>query len=90
MQTHSISFTKGTNQNGTHLGHQHDGAGGDSGAGGSNSGSSSQPSSSHQLRSAGDSTPVLNVRQPPPAISVVTFRWDNQTDSRRGAPDRLD
>lgn len=42
----------------------------------------------------GEVTPVINMQHPaPPAISVVTFRWDTSTDdvhidNCRGAPDR--
>lgn len=34
------------------------------------------------------SAPIINIQHPaPPAISVVTFRWDSIKDTR-GAPDR--
>lgn len=40
----------------------------------------------------GEQTPVVNIQPPaPPAISVVTFRWDTTTahnDDCRGSPDR--
>lgn len=78
MQTQSISFTNYPN--------------GGLGSNGSLANGNSQHAAT-MTNDTGELTPVINIQQPvPPAISVVTFRWDTSTDAHkdscRGAPDR--
>lgn len=76
MQTQSISFTNYNN-------------GGPGSNGNLANGNTHHPAMSNETV---ELTPVINIQQPaPPAISVVTFRWDTSTaqkDNCRGAPDR--
>lgn len=76
MQTQSISFINYKN----------------GGLGSNGTLANGNPHRPELTNETGELTPVINIQQPaPPAISVVTFRWDTSTAHNvniRGAPDR--